>query len=270
MQITRRPVAAADPFGAARPDHVQLTGVPPGPRVTRTASRRRAPFVGTGLPRHAVAVVSGGLEDATLAYWLAAQGVALTLLSVDDGQPHRIELHFARAAALALEADHHVADLTAVNPLLVGQATTNAADPRPHQHACRATAVPNREAITLAIAVAVAIATGADAVASGAHGGDDSPRAGCRPEFVDAFRRMTVAANDGVLPGGFAVLVPFADMTRADIIALGAELGVPFEKTWSCQRHGPRHCGTCPACTERRALFALAEVADPTEYAHPS
>ena len=29
---------------------------------------------------------------------------------------------------------------------------------------------------------------------------------------------------------------PFVDMTKADIVSLGAKLGVPFEKTWSCYK----------------------------------
>lgn len=55
-------------------------------------------------------------------------------------------------------------------------------------------------------------------------------------------------------------------MTKADIIKLGAELKVPYEKTWSCYKGNELHCGRCGTCIERREAFYLAGVEDPTEY----
>jgi 7-cyano-7-deazaguanine synthase len=272
VQITRRLVASAA-FGDARPEYVQLAGVPMAAcamRAAAAARARRDPQGGEGLPRHVVAVVSGGVDSTTLAYWLDAHGARLTLLSFDYGQRHRVELNFARATAAALAADHRVVDLTDVGRLLGGSALTDPAVDAPDGHytheSMRATVVPNRNAIMLDIAVGLAIAAGAGAVAYGAHAGDHPIYPDCRPEFLDAFGRMTATANEGFLPCGFAVLAPFADMSKADIVALGARLGLPFAQTWSCYRGGAQHCGTCGTCTERREAFALAGVPDPTEY----
>jgi 7-cyano-7-deazaguanine synthase len=55
-------------------------------------------------------------------------------------------------------------------------------------------------------------------------------------------------------------------MTKADIVTVGNELHVPFERTWSCYKGGALHCGTCGTCYERREAFTLANVADPTAY----
>ena len=55
-------------------------------------------------------------------------------------------------------------------------------------------------------------------------------------------------------------------MTKADIVKLGAELGVDFARTWSCYKGGKFHCGKCGTCTERREAFELAGVPDPTVY----
>ena len=63
------------------------------------------------------------------------------------------------------------------------------------------------------------------------------------------------------------LLAPFIDKTKTEIVALGADLGVPFEETWSCYEGGVRHCGHCGTCVERIEAFALAGVPDPTEYA---
>ena len=214
-----------------------------------------------------VALVSGGLDSTTLAYHLDADGFALTLLSCDYGQRHRVELEYAARTAQRLGVPHEVADLTSVNRLLAGSALTDASIDVPDGHytddSMKATIVPNRNAIMLSIAVGAAVASGADTVACAMHAGDHPIYPDCRPEFVAAFEAMSRVAND--LPG-FAVLSPFVDWTKADIVRRGKELGVPFEDTWSCYRGADRHCGTCGTCVERREAFAMADVADPTSY----
>jgi 7-cyano-7-deazaguanine synthase len=62
------------------------------------------------------------------------------------------------------------------------------------------------------------------------------------------------------------IVTPFLSMNKAEIVKLGSELRVPFERTWSCYKGGALHCGTCGTCHERREAFALAEVVDPTTY----
>jgi 7-cyano-7-deazaguanine synthase len=60
---------------------------------------------------------------------------------------------------------------------------------------------------------------------------------------------------------------PFVDISKADIVKIGHDLNVPFEKTWSCYKGLELHCGKCGTCVERREAFYLAGVEDPTEYA---
>jgi 7-cyano-7-deazaguanine synthase len=223
------------------------------------------------VPRHAVVIVSGGLDSTVLAYWLRKQGAGLTVLSVDYGQRHRVELDYARRAAERLGVGHHVADLTGIGRLLTGSALTDPTVAVPDGHyaeeSMRATIVPNRNALMLDVAVGLAIAVGADAVAYGAHAGDHPIYPDCRPSFVKAYRRTVLTANEGSLPGGFDVIAPFVTMTKADIVGIGARIGVPFEATWSCYRGRTMHCGTCGTCVERAEAFAVAGVADPTLYA---
>lgn len=85
-------------------------------------------------------------------------------------------------------------------------------------------------------------------------------------EFFDA---MALALSLG-LAHGIEIATPFATMHKADVVRLGAELGVPLELTLSCMN--PRdglHCGQCSKCRERRDAFADAGIADPTQYAAP-
>jgi 7-cyano-7-deazaguanine synthase len=222
-------------------------------------------------PAHVVLILSGGLDSTVLGYRLCAGGARLSMLSFDYGQRHRRELEYARRTAARLAAAHRVVDLSAVTGLLAGSALTDEAVEVPDGHyadsAMRATVVPNRNAIMLDVAVAAAIAVRADAVAFGAHAGDHPVYPDCRPAFLDAYRRMVLVANAGFLPAKFTVLAPFIGAAKADIVSLGAALGVPFAETWSCYRGGETHCGRCGTCLERREAFDVAGVADPTGYA---
>ena len=79
--------------------------------------------------RRVVAVISGGLDSTTMAYWLRAQGYAVIAISFDYGQRHRKELAFAEQMAAELDAswtliDLHAAGLTSI---LSGSALTDEA-----------------------------------------------------------------------------------------------------------------------------------------------
>jgi 7-cyano-7-deazaguanine synthase len=221
-------------------------------------------------PRHVVVIASGGLDSTVLAYWLAASGAELTLLSFDYGQRHRVELDHAADIASLLNCPHEIVDLAELGQLLTGSALTDSAVSVPDGYytdeSMSATIVPNRNAIMLDIAVAVAIARKADAVAFGAHAGDHAIYPDCRPEFVEQFARAARVANEGLLSADFEIVAPFLAESKADIVRIGAELHVPFERTWSCYRGGEVHCGTCGTCTERREAFAHNNIIDPTIY----
>lgn len=228
------------------------------------------PSVGVSTPWRTlmkiVAVVSGGMDSVTLAHHLQAEGHDLRLLSVDYGQRHGKELAFARECAERLGVEHRTADLSALRPLLAGSSQTDASVPVPHGHyaeeSMKLTVVPNRNMLLLATAAAWAIALKADAVAYGAHAGDHAIYPDCRAEFVDALEHALSLADWHKV----AILRPFVTRTKADIAALGRDLGVPFDRTWSCYQGGDIHCGLCGTCYERRESFALAGVPDPTEY----
>jgi 7-cyano-7-deazaguanine synthase len=212
----------------------------------------------------AVALLSGGLDSTTLAYKLAHEGMALRAVSFDYGQRHRRELDAARDIAGRLGIPHTVVRLELDLP---GSALTDPVVPVPEGHyadeSMRATVVPNRNAMMLSIAFAVAIAHRADKVAYAAHAGDHPVYPDCRPAFVSAFQAMQRVASDWQPD----LHTPFIYKTKADIVHIGAELGVPFEATWSCYGGGEVHCGRCGTDVERREAFELAGIEDPTEYA---
>ena len=215
------------------------------------------------------AIVSGGLDSTVLAYALKDAENELELLSFNYGQRHKRELAYAGFTAGRLGAKFQVLDIDFLGKLLSGSALTDTGVAVPHGHyadeSMKATIVPNRNAIMLAIAYGIASAGGSDVVALAVHGGDRPIYPDCRKEFLDAFEMMEILAMEGSkCPTLYA---PFVTYSKADIVKLGHRLKVPFEDTYSCYEGGAIHCGQCGTCVERKEAFKLAGVVDPTKYA---
>ena len=213
-----------------------------------------------------VLIYSGGIDSTVLLYDLLNSGHDVQALSVNYGQRHIKELDCAKSLCNQLNVEHHVADLTALNPLLSGSSLTSPHVQVPEGHyedeSMKATVVPNRNMILLSIATGWAMSTGASSVSYAAHSGDRAIYPDCREEFADAMNSvMEIAGWDKV-----SLNRPFSSLTKADIVKLGDELDVPFEQTWSCYKGGQVHCGVCGTCVERREAFQLAGVTDPTIY----
>jgi 7-cyano-7-deazaguanine synthase len=122
-----------------------------------------------------------------------------------------------------------------------------------------------RNLTLLAKAGVVAARSGASRIVLGPLAGNPFPDA--TPAF---FASMAEALSRG-LAHGLTVAAPFAALDKAQVIELGARLGVPFELTLSCMNPiQATHCGLCSKCRERRDAFAEAGVLDPTPYANPS
>jgi len=220
------------------------------------------------MPRARVVLIhSGGLDSTVLLYHLLAEGHSVSALSVHYGQRHAKELARAAAIAQRMGVRHEMADLRAVAGLLAGSSLTSPDIPVPEGHYAeenmKATVVPNRNMILLALAAGWAISQKADAVAYAAHSGDHAIYPDCRTEFADAMRHAIGLADWHKVD----LLRPFVTLTKADIVRRGAQLFVPFADTWSCYKGGDLHCGRCGTCIERREAFHLAGVLDPTPYA---
>src|ERR1017187_242688 len=213
-----------------------------------------------------VAIFSGGLDSTVLGDDLVSKGDEVKLLSVDYGQRHRKEIEFARATADRLGVEHRVADLRSLTSLLAGSSLTSTEVAVPDGHyaedSMKATVVPNRNMIMLAVAGGWGISLRFDRVAFGAHGGDHAIYPDCRAEFAEAMDAVLGLADWNKIQ----LVRPFVGITKTDIVTLGAKLGVPFENTWSCYKGTELHCGRCGTCVERREAFHLAGIQDPTTY----
>jgi 7-cyano-7-deazaguanine synthase len=214
----------------------------------------------------ALVLFSGGLDSTVLATQLKAEGAETRLLSIDYGQRHARELKRAEQIAQALELAHQVLRLPDLGPLLGGSSLTDEKVELPEGHyaeeSMKATVVPNRNMILLALAGGHALSIGFDTIAYAAHAGDHTIYPDCRPEFADAMETALGLADWKKL----SLHRPFVHLSKTDLVKKGAELGAPLHLTWSCYAGREIHCGKCGTCVERKEAFALAKIPDPTEY----
>jgi 7-cyano-7-deazaguanine synthase len=214
-----------------------------------------------------VVLLSGGVDSVTAMHEVIQSRSVAAALSFNYGSKHNLkELACAEWQALRLGIPHVTIALPFVaehfsSHLLRGGGQI----PKGHyeEETMKQTVVPFRNGILLAIAAGFAESGGAKGLVIAAHLGDHAIYPDCREEFMEA---MGAAIRTGTY-AEVELLRPFISLTKAQIVARGAELGVDFAQTWSCYVGGDIHCGECGTCVERREAFALAGVADPTAYA---
>jgi 7-cyano-7-deazaguanine synthase len=215
-------------------------------------------------------ITSGGLDSTVLLYAHIANGDNVRALGVDYGQRHKVELEYALKTANALKIPFMVARMDSLSELLPGssQTSNHVAVPEGHYAAenMKATVVPNRNMILLAVAMGHALAHNCEAVSYAAHAGDHAIYPDCRPEFADAMDAAARLCDWKPM----RLLRPFIHLTKSEIVAKGASLKVDFSQTYSCYAGKPGiHCGRCGTCVERAESFCEAGIKDPTKYESP-
>lgn len=214
-----------------------------------------------------VPIVSGGLDSTTLIYHLLDRGHTIEdAVSFNYGQRHKKELTFAAKHCDALGIAHHIIDLSQSGlSVVLGASTSSLTNgqvdvPEGHYAAdnMKATVVPNRNMMMLAIGGSIAVATGADAVSTAVHAGDHFIYPDCRPEFIHAAGEALALGNDG-FGCAHGIFAPFLHRSKAEIAARAIQLDVHLEQTWSCYKGGMYHCGKCGTCVERLEAIDWAE-----------
>jgi len=225
--------------------------------------------------KRAVCLVSGGLDSSTCLAYAIREGFQCYALSFDYGQRHRVELEAASRVATALGAERHL--IASIDTrLFEGSALTGSIDvPKQRGDAemgqgIPVTYVPARNTVFLSFALAWAEVLEAADIFIGVNAIDYSGYPDCRPEYIAAFERMANLATKAAIEGGVRLRVhtPLAHMSKADIVKLGAELGLDFGLTHSCydpDEQG-RSCGECDSCLLRKKGFREAGLNDKLVY----
>lgn len=221
-----------------------------------------------GRVRHAVVLLSGGLDSYTAAAILADEGFSLYALSVRYGQRHVRELESAKRVASALGVRQHLELAVDLSRVGGSALTADIAVPkdRPIDASIPITYVPARNTVFLSLALAWAEALEVFDIGIGANALDYSGYPDCRPEYMRAFETMAnLATKAGVEGGRFRIHTPLMTLNKAQIIERGLSLGLDYSLTHSCYDPGPdgRPCGRCDSCVLRAKGFAEAGVSDP-------
>ena len=83
--------------------------------------------------------------------------------------------------------------------------------------------------------------------------------ADCSEEFTNAIGQ---AINIGTY-GKVSLRTPLVNLSKAEVVREGLELGTPYELTWSCYEGGETPCGKCATCIDREIAFKLNDISDP-------
>ncbi len=217
--------------------------------------------------KQVLVLLSGGMDSVSALHDAAHKHHVLAGVSFNYGSKHNDrEIPFAAYHCRQLGIRHEVISLDFVNRLFKSALLKSGGEvPEGHYEelSMKQTVVPFRNGIMLSIAGGFAESIGATGLVIAAHAGDHAIYPDCREDFMRAM-------GDAIRLGTYAqieVIRPFISMTKAQIAARGAELGVDFAQTWSCYRGGEVHCGRCGTCVERREAFIVSGVTDPTTYA---
>jgi len=223
--------------------------------------------------RKAVVLLSGGLDSATVLAIARADGYEPYALSFRYGQRHDVELTAAGKVAAAIGAAAHV--VADIDLRVFGGSALTADIDVPHHERVEdvesddipITYVPARNTIFLSFALAWAETLGASDVFIGVNALDYSGYPDCRPEYIEAYERMANLATKAGVEGTqrLTIHTPLIELTKAQTIQRGLELGVDYALTHSCYDPGEDGgaCGTCDSCLLRGRGFAELGMTDP-------
>ncbi len=227
----------------------------------------------------AVVLLSGGLDSAVTAYIAKKQSkFDVYPISFNYGQRHsEKELKSALDISESLDCRlrHKMAHLDCVIDSVLTKGSTSllqSSDEEPQTNGADegipSTWVPQRNMLFLTLGFMYADSIEADYVFAGFNAVDYSGYPDCRPEFVDSAGRSLNLARKRYVEDSHEIIIgtPIIDMSKAEIVKEGLEMGVPFKDTYSCYYGGNKSCGICDSCKIRLQAFLDNGIEDPIDY----
>ena len=224
----------------------------------------------------ALVLFSGGL-DSSVCLGLAVKKYVpeeVLALSIYYGQKHKKEMEASEKVAAFYGVKRITLDLGEIFKDSKCTLLEGAAEEIPHEEYAEQlkktggspvnTYVPYRNGLFLSSAASIALSHGCSEIYYGAHADDAAGNA--YPDTSVAFNK---AISDAIYIGSsneLKIVAPFIDKSKAQVVAVGTEIGVPFELTWSCYEGHDKACGVCGTCRDRINAFKLNGLTDPIEY----
>ncbi len=226
----------------------------------------------TNPSRKAVILLSGGLDSTTVLAIARQQGYSPYGLTFQYGQRHAYEIEASKRIAQSMGVvEHRIVDVDLRQ--FGGSALTSEIDVPKRQDADEIgddiplTYVPARNTVFLSFALAYAEVLGTGHIFIGVNALDYSGYPDCRPEYIQAFQAMANLATKAAVENiqRMEIHTPLIDLTKAQIVRRGIDLGVDYGLTTSCYdpNERGRPCRHCDACLLRQRGFAENGLDDP-------
>ena len=214
--------------------------------------------------RNSLIALSGGVDSTTLLYEYREE--VACAVGFDYGSKHNAqELAAAKAICRELEIPYLIIPLAFIGEYFRSDLLLSGGEMQLGDYSeenISSTVVPFRNGIMLSILAGLAESRDLQQVLIANHFGDHAIYPDCRESFVKPMGEAITAGTSN----GVKLVAPYTKLTKAEIVARGTRLGVPYGKTYSCYQGGERHCGRCGTCRERHEAFVANGLEDPTLY----
>ncbi len=214
--------------------------------------------------RNSLIALSGGVDSTTLLYEYREE--VACAVGFDYGSKHNAqELAAAKAICRELEIPYLIIPLAFIGEYFRSDLLLSGGEMQLGDYSeenMSSTVVPFRNGIMLSILAGLAESRDLQQVLIANHFGDHAIYPDCRESFVKPMGEAITAGTSN----GVKLVAPYTTLTKAEIVARGTRLGVPYGKTYSCYQGGERHCGRCGTCRERHDAFVANGLEDPTLY----
>lgn len=214
--------------------------------------------------RNSLIALSGGVDSTTLLYEYREE--VACAVGFDYGSKHNArELAAAKAICHELEIPYLIIPLAFIGEYFRSDLLLSGGEMKLGDYSeenMSSTVVPFRNGIMLSVLAGLAESRDLQQVLIANHFGDHAIYPDCRESFVKPMGEAITAGTSN----GVKLVAPYTTLTKAEIVARGTRLGVPYGKTYSCYQGGERHCGRCGTCRERHDAFVANGLEDPTLY----
>lgn len=214
--------------------------------------------------RNSLIALSGGVDSTTLLYEYREE--IACAVGFDYGSKHNArELAAAKAICHELEIPYLIIPLAFIGEYFRSDLLLSGGEMQLGDYSeenMSSTVVPFRNGIMLSVLAGLAESRDLQQVLIANHFGDHAIYPDCRESFVKPMGEAITAGTSN----GVKLVAPYTGLTKAEIVARGSRLGVPYGKTYSCYQGGERHCGRCGTCRERHDAFVANGLEDPTLY----
>ena len=214
--------------------------------------------------RKSLIALSGGVDSTTLLYEYREE--IACAVGFDYGSKHNArEIAAAKAICRELEIPYLIIPLAFIEEYFRSDLLLSGGEMQLGDYSeenMSSTVVPFRNGIMLSVLAGLAESRDLQQVLIANHFGDHAIYPDCRESFVKPMGEAITAGTSN----GVKLVAPYTALTKAEIVARGTRLGVPYGKTYSCYQGGERHCGRCGTCRERHDAFVANGLEDPTLY----